>query len=239
VIGVVGARGGAGATFLATHLAAALAAAGVATVLADLDVLAADVAPALGMSPDSSHRSVADLLAVSRELSVEHLDSVLHQHAAGFRVLFAPPEVPADTSLDAGMVRSTVRALRDRFQAVVLHLPRTGERSIRSAMELADEVLLVVTLDVLGIRAAKRTIDHLRAVGLGDSFRLVVNRAGRAELIPDDARRVLDVPIASVIGVDRAVQRAQNRGELLTGGRGQASRRIARLAKELLEGKAA
>jgi pilus assembly protein CpaE len=239
VIGVLGARGGAGVTFIATHLAAALASSGAETVLADLDVLQADVAPALGMNPDTPHRSVSDLMAVSRELSVEHLDPVLHQHAAGFRVLFAPQEVPAEASLDGRMVRSAVQALRERFQATVLHLPRTVDRSTRSAMELADEVLLVVTLDVLGIRAAKRMVDHLRALGLGDSFRLIVNRAGRAELVPEDIRRVLDVPLASVIGVDRAVHRAQNRGELIAGRRGQVPRRIARLARELLEGRAA
>jgi pilus assembly protein CpaE len=239
VIGVLGARGGAGVTFVATHLAGALASSGAETVLADLDVLSADVAPALGMSPETPHRSVVDLMAVSQELNVEHLDPVLHQHAAGFRVLFAPQDVPAEASLDPRMVRSAVQALRERFEVTVLHLPRTLDRSIRSAMELADELLLVVTLDVLGVRAAKRVVDHLRAIGLGDSFRLVVNRAGRSELIPDDARRVLDVPIASVIGVERAVQRAQNRGELIVGRRGRVPRRIARLAKELLEGRAA
>lgn len=239
VIGVVGARGGAGVTFVATHLAAALAAGGAETVLADLDVLSADVAPALGMDSETEHRSVVDLMAVSRELSVEHLDPVLHQHAAGFRVLFAPREVPAEASLDPRMVRSAVQALRERFEATVLHLPRNVDPSIRSAMELADELLLVVTLDVLGVRAAKRVVDHLRTLGLGDCFRLVVNRAGRSELIPDDARRVLDVPIASIIGVERAVQRAQNRGELIVGRRGKVPRRIARLAKDLLEGRAA
>ncbi len=235
VIAVLGTRGGAGATFVATNLAAALATVGADTVLADLDLLSGDVAPALGMDPETAHRSVADLMAVSRELSVEHLDPVLHEHAAGFRVLFAPHQVPSEVSLDAAMVRSAVRALRERFQASVLHLPRTVDRSVRSALELADEVLLVVTLDVLGVRAAKRVIDHLRAFGLGDSFRLVVNRAGRGEVIPDDAGRVLNLPIASVIGVDRAVPRAQNRGELIAGRRGQVPKRIARLAKDLLE----
>jgi pilus assembly protein CpaE len=224
---------------VATNLAAALASSGAATVLADLDVLSADVAPALGMRPDDPHRSVADLMAVSRELGVEHLDPVLHEHKAGFHVLFAPQQVPKEVALDGGMVRSAVQALRHRFQATVLHLPRAVDRPIRSALELADQVLLVVTLDVLGVRAAKRAIEHFRGLGLGDTFRLVINRAGKAELMPDDARRVLNLPVASVLGVDRSVQRAQNRGELIAGRRGRVPRRIARLARELLEGRAA
>lgn len=235
VVGVLGARGGAGATFLATNLAAAFARLGAETVLTDLDLLFGDVAPALGKPPGEQLSSVADLRPVSRELAAEHLDPVLHVHEEGFRVLFAPPKVTAEASVHPEMLASAVRVLRDRFEATILHLPRSLDDSVRTAIELADEVLLVVTLDVLALRAAKRMVDHLRSVGLGAPLRLVVNRAGRGEVVPRDAAEVLDLPIAAVIPSDRAVQRAQNRGELVVGRRGQASRRTSRLAGQLLE----
>lgn len=239
VVAVLGARGGAGATFLATNLAGALSRTGADTVLADMDPVYGDVAAALGVPAEAPLPSISDLAAVSRELTAEHLDRVLQQHAAGFRVLLAPQQVPADFRVDPATVVATVRALRSRFEATVLHLPRALDESIRSAVELADEVLLVVTLDVLGIRAAKRLIDHLRAHGLGGSCRLVVNRAGRGEVTPQDAELVLETPVACVIGFDRVVDRAQNRGELVAGRRGRLSRRVSRLAAQVLERRAA
>ncbi len=239
VVAVLGARGGAGATFLATNLAAALARSGAETVLVDLDLLYGDVSAALGIPPDTSLPSVSDLLAVAREVDVEHVDRVLHRHPAGFDVLLAPQRVPPDAGLEPEMIRGTVAALRSRFAAAVLHLPRAVDPAVRSAIELADEVLLVLTLDVLGVRAARRLVEHVSSLGLGGSFRLVVNRAGGRELVPADARRVLDLPIACVIGTDRAVERAQNRGELVMGRRGALSRRLSRLAGQVLERRAA
>ncbi len=235
VVGVLGARGGAGTTFLATNLAAAFARAGAETVLADLDLLFADVAPALGMPPAQPLPSVADLRPVSTELGNEHLDPVLHAHAQGFRVLFAPPKFAGDASVPPEMLVATMRALRARFDATVLHLPRTLDDSLRSAVELADGVLIVLTLDVLAVRAAKRIVDHLRSLGLAEPLRLVVNRAGPGEVVPEDAAEILDLPIAAVIPADRAVPRAQNRGELVVGRRRRVSRRITLLAGRLLE----
>lgn len=239
VIGVLGARGGAGATFLATNLAGALARGGAETVLADLDLLYGDVSPALGIPPDASLPTISDLAAVARELTSEHLDGVLHEHPGGFRVLFAPREVAPEDRLDPATIVATVKALRERFAVTVLHLPRSLSVSVRSVLELADVVLIVVSLDVVGIRGAKRLIDHLRSFGLRDSLRLVVNRAGRGEVVPQDAKRVLETPIACVIGSDRAVERRQNRGELIVGRRGRVQRRISRLAGQLLDGRAA
>lgn len=239
VVAVIGARGGAGATFLATNLAAAFAHGGARTVLADLDPLYGDVAPALGIPPDAALPSVAELAAVSHELTTEHLDRVMHSHPSGFRVLLAPQQAPAETRLDPETVGGLVAALRSRFVAVVLHLPRLVDESVRAAVELADEVVVVVTLDVLGIRAAKRLLDHLRSFGLGRSLRLVVNKAGRGEVVPEDAELVLEAPLACVIGAERGVQRAQNRGELVVGRRRRLSRRITRLAGRLLDRSAA
>jgi pilus assembly protein CpaE len=176
---------------------------------------------------------------VAGELTTEHLVRVLYEHPGGFRVLFAPGELSAEDRFDRATFVATVRALRERFGVTVVHLPRALDGAVRSVIELADIVLVVVSLDVVGIRMAKRLIDHLRSVGLAESMRLVINRAGRGEVVPQDAELVLETPIACVIGADRAVERAQNRGELIVERRGRLPRRIARLADQLLDGRAA
>src|SRR5207302_695262 len=89
-VAVLGSRGGAGTTFLATQLAASFATRGIATAIADLDVVCSDLTAALGIPADQPVRTVADLLPVADELTAEHLEQVLFRHAAGFSALLAP-----------------------------------------------------------------------------------------------------------------------------------------------------
>ena len=238
-VAVIGARGGAGTTFIATNLAAALAKSGVDTVLADLDPLYGDVSAALGISPEPSSPSVSELAVVSGELTSDHLRQALHAHSSGFRVLLAPSHVPSEPRLAPGSIPGLVSALRKRFAAVILHLPRTADESVLAAVEEADEVLAVATLDVVGIRAAKRLLDHVRSSVPGKPIELIVNKASRGEVLPEDAEAVLEAPLACVIESDRLVQRAQNRAELVLGRRGRLSRRISRLAGRLIDRNAA
>src|SRR5439155_2889005 len=64
VTAVIGSRGGAGTTFLASHLAASFAAGGTRCVLVDLESGFGDLTIALGLRPDDRPRTIADLLSV-------------------------------------------------------------------------------------------------------------------------------------------------------------------------------
>jgi pilus assembly protein CpaE len=232
VVAVQGARGGAGATFLATSLAAACAATGRSTVLVDFDTFYGDVTTALGVGSDV--RTSADLAPVLDEMTAEHVDRVLYAHPRGFHVLLAPQD-PAQSALIGphGLARAA-EVLRSRFEAIVLHLPRSMEAAL-PGLELADEVLIVVTLDVLAFRDAKRLLFYLAGLGLDDKCRLVVNRATRSEVVPEDAERVFGIPPVAVLGQDRSVVRVQNRGEIVGRRSGHLWRQVSRLARQFLE----
>ena len=232
-VAVFGPRGGVGATFLATNLAAACAARDADTVLVDLDPFFADVTTALGIDEESAP-TIAELAPVADELSGEHLDRVLHRHPLGFGTLLAPHR-PMERGLDPAVVSASVRALRARHEVVVLHLPRALDDATRAALEAADIVLLVVTLDVLALRDARRALDILRGSGLDGRCRLVLNRVGRGEVVPDDAERVLGLRPVTMIREDRAVRRSQDRGEVVAGRSTPAARRVAALARRILE----
>jgi Flp pilus assembly CpaE family ATPase len=234
VVAVHGPRGGAGCTFVATNLAAACAERHSDTVLVDLDRFGADVTVALGLDSESNLTTTADLVPVSEELTEEHVDRVLHPHPRGFRVLPAPSRAGTE-ALPAAGVSSMVRLLRRRFDAVVLHLPRAVDGPEVAAIEASDVVLLVMTLDVLGVRAGRRTVDLLAEHGLEGRCRMVLNRASRGEIVPADVQRVLNLPLASVIRDDRSVPRAQNRGELVVGRGSRSARRIGALAEAVLQ----
>ncbi|HEX2024981.1 MAG TPA: AAA family ATPase [Actinomycetota bacterium] len=234
VIAVHAPRGGAGCTFLATNLAAACADRDAECVLVDLDGFAADVTAALGLREDESLPTIADLARVSGEVTDEHLERVLSRHERGFRVLPAP-RVATQGVIPPAEASSLVVSLRDRFDAVLLHLPRAIGSSELAALEESDVALIVVTLDVLGVRAARRALDRLAEAGLEPRCRLVINRAVRGEIVPEDVERALGVPIAATIRRDRAVPRAQNRARLLASRGTPAGRRVAALAASILE----
>jgi pilus assembly protein CpaE len=235
VVAVYGPRGGAGVTFLATNLAGACAERGASSALVDLDVDYADVTVALGIVPNGQP-TLADLVPVMDELAGEHLEKVLYEHPRGFRVLLAPHRPGASDRMEGRHIEAMTALLRRRFDVTILHLPRSlGDRT-RSAMAASDVVLFPVTLDVLAFRDARRALDALRDVDLQDRVRLVINRATRSEVVPDDAERVFGLRPTAVIAVDRSVVRAQNRGELLVGRSGRTARRISALARAILEG---
>ena len=235
VVAVYGPRGGSGVTFLATNLAAACSRAGVSTVLVDLDPFFADVTCAIGVPPAAELPTVADLVPVLDELNGEHLERVLYTHPNGFRCLLGPPEPSLAAALLPEYAARVVDLLRANHDVVILHLPRTLDESCRGALEQADEVLVVVSLDVLSFRAAHRALAYLGGLGLAARCRLVVNRAASGEVLPEDVERVFGLRPVAVLKHDRSVPRAMNRGELVAGRSGQVGRCLAGLSRHITE----
>jgi Flp pilus assembly CpaE family ATPase len=232
IIAVHGPRGGAGATFIATHLSAALARQGHRTVIADLDPFYGDLSAALGVPPEPAPRTIVDLVPVADELSERQLDDTLWPHPEGFGALLAPVEAAFD-SVGALTYSAALSVLQASADVVVLHLPRGFDRLARLGMETADRILVVVSLDVLSFRCARRSLEALDAMGLGGRCDIVVNRATRAEILPADVEQVFGRKAAAVVRSDRSVGRAQDRGALLPA-RSVTLRPLARLARSLM-----
>jgi pilus assembly protein CpaE len=232
VVAVLGARGGAGATFLATHLAAVFAGQGVRCVLVDLEGNLGDLTVALGVRSEDRIRTIADLLPVMDELSSDHLLDALHHHPMGFAALLAPPPEPAPLHIPSGLYTAGIALLAVEFEVVILHLPRSEADVVRRAVALSDEVLLVVTLDLLSLYGARRTISSLRDQGSA-STRVVLNRLARADVTPSDVERTLGSRPWGTIRFDSAVKRVQDRGELLPTRSRRAGKDVRRLCELL------
>jgi pilus assembly protein CpaE len=231
VYSVYGARGGVGATFVATHLAAAFARLGRRCVLVDLDVVFGDAAPALGVPDDEPVRTIGDLVPLGDEISSRHVGEVLWPHPAGFGVLLAPSDGAVGPRIRGSHYRSVVAAVRRTCDAVVLHVPRGLDEISRTGLELSDRIVLVLGLDLLSFRDAKRAIS---AADLERRCVFVVNRARRSEIAPSDVERVFGASPITVIPADRSVPAAQARGRLLPL-RGRVGRSVDRLARRLAD----
>jgi Flp pilus assembly CpaE family ATPase len=231
VVAVHGARGGAGCTFVATHLAQAFARRGSSCVVVDADLEFGDLSHALGAGGDGV-RTIADLVPVADELTAEHLAGVLYRHGSGFGALLAPP-APELGALRPDLLARAVQVAWSSFDVVVLHLPRALGDATRWAFEEADRVLEVLTLDVLSFRAAARATELLVPDRHADRVWFVVNRAGRTGIVPGDVRRVFQADPSAVLPFDAAVARAQDHGRLVVP-RGRLGRGFDRLAERLL-----
>jgi pilus assembly protein CpaE len=236
VVAVYGPRGGAGATFLATHLAAAAARLEVSACLVECDPFFADLSAALGVAAAGDDvRTVGDLVPVLDEVSAEHLEDVLFRHPAGFAALLGPQDVAVAEAIRPDHLTAVIGALAGSFGLVVLHPSRSMDELARTALGTADRILLVVSLDVIGLRDARRALSFLEGLGIGDRCEVVVNRAARGDVVTSDAERVLGLPVAAEMRVDRTVGRAQDRGELVFGRASRTSRALVRLARRLTE----
>jgi Flp pilus assembly CpaE family ATPase len=228
VIVVYGPRGGVGTTFVSTHLAAACAALGRETMLIDADPQFGDVAWALGVPADVEIRTLSDLEPVTGEVSEEHVRNVLWTHPSGVRTLLAPATPIATGSQD---YRGLVDVAAFMSDVVVVHVPRAIGPEVAEIFESASTVLVVLTLDVIAFRDAKRALESMA----GESrVEVVVNRAARGLVAPSDVERVFGKPPIAVLPTDRRVRIAQDRGELLPS-RSRMSRAFGRLAARLLE----
>lgn len=236
VVAVCGPRGGVGATFVATHLAAAFARSGRKTVLVDADWRFADLTVALGVPDDQPVRTVEDLVPVAGELEERHLDEVLWPHGVGFDVLLGPPAGSVgDGDAVSAAYRSAIAMAAGSRDAVVVHAGRPVDDAAGAVLEAAEWILMVIALDVLSFRGGRRLLESLDALGMASRAGIVVNRAHRADLTPKDAERALGAPIVAVLPDDRRVGRAQDRGVLLRGGRGSVraiERIVAKVVRE-------
>jgi len=246
VYGVHASRGGAGATFVVTHLARAFARRGSSVILIDADPVFADVGVALGAigdGADEGHdgatgpqgevagpRTLADLLPLAGEIGPRQLEQVLWEHPEAFRVLLAPPAEDA-ARVRAADLEGAVSAAAADADVVLVQLPRALDGSTAGLVGSLDRLVEIVTLDVLAFRAATRVLEGLRP-GIGDRVAFVVNRSARGEIVPADVERVFGQAPIAVIPFDRAVAKAQDHGRLLPP-RGRMARICDRLAARL------
>jgi pilus assembly protein CpaE len=215
VTAVFPAKGGMGATTLATNVAGLLSRRGHRVCLADLDLELGDVLSFLDMK---GTYSLADVALNAKRLDRDLLDSSVPRHASGAWVLSQCEKVEDGDHLDAGGVAGVLRFLRPLYDHVVLDGLRDFGDVALAALDLADRILLVTTQEVPAVRSTQRCAEIFRKLGYDrKDLLLVVNRYQKASTI---TRQVIEetvgMPIAATIGNDfHTLSRAVNAGVLV------------------------
>lgn len=225
VITVARAKGGMGATTLATNMALSL----VEPIgkeepkrvcLLDLDLQFGDVALYLDLDPRS------DLLEIVQKpgrLDTALLLSAMTEHASGLEVLQAPVEPMPLEALRTETMGRLIDLAQQEFDYVVIDLPLALATWHEMVLDMTDKLYLVTQLNVPAIRQTKRLIDILKDEGLYSlPVSIVLNRYVKRfnehsrirqcskaldhsidHYLPDDERTVLEainrgVPLSEV-----------------------------------------
>jgi pilus assembly protein CpaE len=209
------AKGGMGATSLATHLAGALARQGRRVCLVDLDFELGDVLSFLDMK---GSYTLADVAANAHRLDRDLLDASVPRHASGVWVLSQCDAVADGERLDPGTMAGVLRFLRRHYDHVVVDgLRDFGDLSF-AALDLASRVVLVVTQEVPAVRSAQRCAAYFGQLGYDSSrLLLLVNRFQKGSPITREVvEETVGLPVGALVGNDfSGLSRAVNRGVLL------------------------
>jgi pilus assembly protein CpaE len=234
VVGVMGAKGGVGATVVACQLAGTLQGMGRSTVVVDLNLPLGDAA----LHFDSRPRySLADVARQGDDFDGSYLKSITYRHSSGLHILASPSDPDDADVIRPVTVERTLRFLSEEFEWVVVDLPRSWDDLTLQALELADQIVLVTLLDVPTLNQARRTLKLLERLGIDDKIRLLANRRSSMDAVASgevrsflgrapDARLPNDYPtVAHSVNCGRSIGELAPRSEL--------SKAYHRLAREL------
>ncbi|MFJ8360264.1 septum site-determining protein Ssd [Streptomyces sp. NPDC093984] len=192
-VGVIGGRGGAGASTLACALAVTSAREGRRTLLVDADPLGGGLDVLLGGETTEGLRWPAFAASRGRVGSGALEESLPQVHA--LRVLSwdrgdtvaVPPQA----------VRAVLAAARRRGGAVVVDLPRRVDEGVAEVLAQLDVGILVVPGELRGVAAARRVASAVGMV-LGD-LRIAVRGPYTPGLDDREVARLLGLPLVGEV----------------------------------------
>lgn len=241
VVPVFSSKGGTGKSFLASNLATAIASqTGTETALLDVDVEMGDVFSYFGEEPRHPFDDLVRLGDEPSQPSLLALGRPFYPHLWGFG---APTDPGAGAAISGESVGTVLRALRGHFDTVVVDCPANYSDHVLATFDMADAVVLVMGLDVVGVRHLATSVKTLVSLGVPrERLRVVLNRAdSKVGLEPSSVERVLGLEVDAMIPSSRLVPACLNRGRpaVVDQPRSDVARAVAAFARTLAPNAAA
>jgi pilus assembly protein CpaE len=218
VISVFAAKGGSGATTLATNLAGSLRQRhDLGVVLLDLDLEMGDTMLFLDLQ---ARYSIADAIRNLERLDQDLLAEVVAIHASSkVHVLSQSSNVEEADQITPERAAKLIQVLRRAYDLVVVDGLQGFDALTLAALDASDQILLVLTQDVPAIKNARRCLQIFERIGYsGDRIRVVLNRfQARHELDLASIAETIGHPIDACVANDfKTTIEAVNRGLLLS-----------------------
>jgi MinD-like ATPase involved in chromosome partitioning or flagellar assembly/DNA-binding NarL/FixJ family response regulator len=147
---------------------------------------------------------------------VSYEDAQVARHSSGLYALPGPRKLLGGELGDDKTARVLLDWLKRRFDVVVIDCGIQLDDMVAVAMEVADRVLLVTTLDVVSLRLLNEAEKYVVAVAEDPGkCSVVINMVSKRPDLP--LRRVPDLvpfPVAARVPDDPGVRACQNQGEV-------------------------
>lgn len=198
VIAVFSSKGGCGTSFIATNLAVATNA---RTALVDLNLQAGDLPLFLGLDPKYSFADMAEKRA---KLDDSLINSFVAPYSSSLSLLAAPKEADSADEIEPEHVFDVLQRMRESFEYIVLDPQHTFDSITLAALDLSDEIVLVLTLDIPAIRSTQRALEIFDRLGYPrKKIRIVVNRwSKQIDLDLRQVEKFLGEPVIGFIPSD-------------------------------------
>lgn len=200
LIAFMSARGGAGATTIAIHLAAFLSQlCGKKVLIVDQQRQLGHVALYMGLQPPKYH--FYDLVRNVERLDFELLRSFLLHAPNGVDVIAAPDELFALTEATVDDVHRTLKFLRGVYEFVLVDCPHGLGRLNVATIDDCDQLYLVATPDVPALRDLSRYVNRLVQYNFPPGkLNVAINRfRSKGEVSLDDIAKAIRQPVAVTI----------------------------------------
>ena len=218
IAAVLGAKGGVGASTLAHNLGWTIAERyGANTTLVDLDLAFGTVG--LDFNQDQT-QGVAEALLAPERVDEVFLDRLLQRQTERLTLFTAPATLEREFELDPSAYEVVIDRVRHAVPFVVLDLPHVWTGWMKQTILGADDVILVTTPDLAGLRNCKNLLDLVRAARPHDAPpTIVLNMVGvpkRPEIPLKDFGEALGIEPAYSIPFEPAVfGQAANNGQMI------------------------
>jgi pilus assembly protein CpaE len=170
-IAVFSSKGGCGCSLIATNLALLQKR---PTVLMDLNLQSGDLELLLGVRPKFS---LADVVQNRERLDDALLASYLTAHSKDLSLLAAPIKAESAEDIEPKHIYEVMELLRQRYECVLIDTPHSFDAITISALDHADQILVVLTLEIHAIRSTRRALEIFDRLGYPrKKIRLIVNR---------------------------------------------------------------
>jgi pilus assembly protein CpaE len=218
IIGIVGAKGGVGASTIAHNVAWAIARdLALDSVVADLDL--AFGTAGLDYNQDPS-QGIADAVFSPDRVDTAFIDRLLSKCTDHLSLLAAPATLERVYDFGAEAFDSIFDTLRTTMPCIVLDIPHQWSAWTKRALIGADDILIVAAPDLANLRNSKNIFDLLKASRPNDRAPLYcLNQVGvpkRPEINASEFAKAIESPPIAAIPFDPQIfGLAANNGQMI------------------------
>lgn len=199
IISVFGPKGGIGKTTISANLAVAIAKKGKKVAVLDLNLQFGDLNLFFDIQPKDT---IAELVQEKQSFDIDTIKSFMMLHSSGVSILCAPKSPELAEIVTAEHIEKIINTLRPYYDYIIIDTAPIFNDSSIAAIENANLVLMIVTLEISTLRNAKISLDIFESLQQKEKIQILVNRNAPSLISVKDTQSILDMSVKYKVSSD-------------------------------------